>query len=308
MLFTTGATYFVFTTDIHYDLQDASRSAIQRDIERESENLDINTLKLTDNDLGVSIINIGAVPVQIIEILIINSNGTLLKDIQAPTLPITFNADELITTIIDTNITILSGAQYSTKVITDRGTMISANYPPESYNVTSVVSSEISKAIGAVSMDTTTLQYSQDRGGNWSEGWRIPGAIDTIWRVNVTNLVDRDVYLGNFSSFLFLKIVSGGGGQLQPQTFYITKAYNETSYPDLEDPDFLSNGGILLPANGASTVTIYLKLSDPGSGSGVSLDINSHYHTILELFGKYDSPSSNDFYGQSLPFVGVLVE
>jgi len=308
MLFTTGATYFVFTADTYFGLQDAARSALERDIERENENLDINTLELTDNDLGVSIKNIGSVPVQVIQIMIINSNGTLLKNIQDPTLPITFNADELITTIIDTNLTILSGAQYSTKVITDRGTMISANYPPESSNITSVVSSEISKAIGSVSMDTTTLQYSQDGGENWSEGWRIPGGANTIWRVNVTNLVDRDVYLGNFSSFLFLKIVSGGGGQLQPQTFYITKAYNETSYPDLEDPEFLTKGGILLPANGASTVTIYLKLSEPGSGSGVSLDTNSHYHTILELFGKYDSPTSSEYYGQSLPFVGVLVQ
>lgn len=308
MLFTTGATYFVFTTDIHYDLQDAARSAIQRDIERESEKLDVTTLKLSDNDLGITITNIGPVPVQVIEIMIMNSNGSLIKDIQNPTLPITFNADELTSTTIDTNLTIVSGSQYSTKVITERGTIISAIYPPPSSNVTSVVSSEISKAIGSVSMDTTTLQYSQDDGNNWSDGWRIPGNADTIWRVNVTNLVERDIYLSNFSSFLFLKIVSGGGGQLQPRTFYITTAYNENSYPEMEHPNFLTDGGILLPANGGGTVTLYLKIDNPGSGSGVSLDTDSHYYTILELFGKYDSPTSNEYYGQSLPFVGVLVE
>ncbi len=308
MLFTTGAAYFVFTADTYFGLQDAARSALERDIERNSENLDVNTLKLADNDLGVSITNIGSVPVQVIEIMVINSNGSLVKDIQDPTLPITFNPDELTSTTIDTNYTIVTGSHYSAKVITNRGTMISAIYPPSSLNITNVVSSEISKAIGSVSMDTTTLQYSQNGGSSWNDGWMVPGEVNTIWRVNVTNLVERDIYLSKYSSFLFIKIVSGGGGQLDPKVFYITTAADQTSYPDLDDPDFLTEGGILLPANGAATVILYLKLNNPGSGSGTKLDTDSHYHTILELFGKYVSASSSEYYGQSLPFVGVLVE
>lgn len=308
MLFTTGAAYFIFTTDTYYGLQDAARTALQRDIERDSESLEVSTLKLADNDLGVTISNVGSVPVQVVEIMVMNSNGSLIKDIQGPTLPITFNPDELTSTTIDTNYTVVSGSKYSTKVITSRGTMISSVYPPASYNITNVVSSEISKAIGAVSMDTTSLQYSQDVGSNWYDGWMVQGGVNTIWRVNVTNLVERDIYLSKYSSFLFIRIVAGGGGQLDPKVFYITTAYDKTTYPELDDPDFLTEGGIMLAANGASTVTIYLKINSPGSGSGVKLDTGSHYHTILELFGKYDSATSTEYYGQSLPFVGVLVE
>lgn len=304
MLFTTGATYIVFVTDSQFRLQEAAKDAFERDIERKSEALSVGTLKLEDGDLGVSISNIGAVPVQVKEILLLDSHGLLIEDIGEPTFPITLNAQELTATLIDTNVTVESEKTYSARIITGRGTIVSAAYPPQS--VQTAVSSEIAKAIGSVSMDTTTLQYSQDGGDTWEDGWSLLGGVNIIWRVNVTNMVDRDIYLANYSSFLFLKIVTGGGGLLQPKTFYITTGPNATSYPELEDVNFLANGGVLLPADGTTVVTLYLKLSDPGSGSAVSLDSDARYLTTLELFGKYDSATSNSFYGQSLPFVGVL--
>ncbi|MFQ6134266.1 MAG: hypothetical protein ACE5KU_00435 [Nitrososphaerales archaeon] len=306
MLFTTGAAYIMFVTESQFNLQDATKDAFERDIERKSETLSVETSKLADGDLGVSITNTGAVPVQVEEILVLDSDGLLIKDIRGPTLPITLNAQELTATTIDTNVTIESGASYAARIITGRGTLVSTVYPPEAANIKTAVSSEIAKAIGSVAMDTTTLQYSQDGGTTWNEGWSVPGGIPVIWRVNVTNMVARDIYLSNYSSFLFLKMATGGGGQLQPKTFYITTAPTANTYPNLEDPDFLANGGVMLPANGTATVAIHLKLSDPGSGSGLYLDSNARYHTILELFGKYDSPTSNSYYGQSLPFVGVL--
>lgn len=307
MLFTTGAAYVMFVTESQFNLQDAAKDAFERDVERNSETLSVSTSKLADGDLGVSITNTGAVPVQVREILVLDSGGLLVRNIQEPTLPITLNAQELTATTIDTNVTIGSGATYAARIITERGTLVSAVYPPESAAIKSAVSSEIAKAIGSVSMDTTTLQYSQDGGATWNEGWRIPGDVETIWRVNVTNMVARDIYLGNYSSFFFLQLASGGGGQLAPKLVFITSSPTATTYPNLEDPDFLTNGGVMLPANGTTTVTIYLKLKDPGNSLFmVKLSTDAQYHTILELFGKYDSPTSNSYYGQSLPFVGVL--
>lgn len=308
MLFTTGAAYITFVTESQFKLQDAAKAALMRNIERQSESLSVETSKLADGDLGVSITNTGSVPVQVKEILVLDSHSLLIKDIQEPLLPVTLNAQELTATIIDTNITIESGANYTARIITERGALVSAVYPPENSNITSVISSEIAKSIGSVSMHTTTLQYSQDNGTTWSEGWyiSIDNNTDIIWRVNVTNLADRDIYLSKYSSFFFLEIVGGvGGGQLRPKLFYIASNQTATTYPDLEDPEFLANGGVILPADGASTVTIYLRLDDAGSGSGEKLEQNAQYHTILELFGKYDSPTSSSHYGQSLPFVGV---
>jgi hypothetical protein len=294
----------VFVTESQFKLQDAAKNALERDIERKGEDLTIETSKLPDDDLGVSITNIGAVPVQVKEILVLDSDGLLIKEMGEPTFPITLNAQDLTAITIDTNVTVESEETYSARIITGRGNLVSAAYPPQT--IRRAVSSEIAKAIGSVAMDTTTLQYSQDGGSTWNDGWSVPGDEYTIWRVNVTNMVDRDIYLSNYSNFLFMKIVSGGGGQIQPETFYITTSPTATTYPNLEDANFLANGGVMLPADGATVVTMYLKLSSPGSGTDVQLASNEKYLTTLELFGKYDSATSSSFYGQSLPFVGVL--
>ncbi|MEE9585451.1 MAG: hypothetical protein V3W09_00960, partial [Nitrososphaerales archaeon] len=215
MLFTTGTAYIVFVTDSQFRLQDAAKDAFERDIERKGEDLTVETSKLADGDLGVSITNIGAVPVQVKEILVLDSDGLLIKEMGEPTFPITLNAQDLTAITIDTNVTVESEETYSARIITGRGTLVSAAYPPQT--IKTAVSSEIAKAIGSVSMDTTTLQYSQDGGNTWNDGWSVPGNVNTIWRVNVTNMVDRDIYLSNYSSFFFLEIASGGGGQLQPK-------------------------------------------------------------------------------------------
>lgn len=303
ILFTTGMALITFVTDSQFRLQDAARDALERDIQRMRESLRVETSKLADGHLGVLIFNTGPIPVQVKQILVLDSDGLLIENIDEPTFPITLNAHEVTPATIDTDVAIESGERYTVRVVTERGTIASAPYPPET--VSSVVSSEISKAIGSVSMDTTTLQYSQDEGNTWNEGWNIPGGVNTIWRVNVTNMVDRDIYLSKYSSFFFISLADEPG-QLAPRVFYITSNRTATTYPDLEVSNFTANGGVILPAGGASTVTIYLKLKDPGSSTfSVKLNPDVQYHTILGLFGKYDSPTSSTYYGQSLPFVGV---
>jgi len=240
-----------------------------------------------------------------VEIMVIGSNGVLIRDIGAPILPITLNSLEETVQPIDTDVTVQTDVDYEVRVVTERGSLASALFPRPP-TVESVVSSEIAKSIGSVAMDTTTLQYSQDGGATWEQGWYVPGGVETVWRINVTNLSPRDIYLSKYSSITLLKVVSGGGGQIQPITFYIAPSPSSNSYPDLSDPDFLAKGGVVLPKNGASYVLIYLKFANPGGGGGQSLDRDNRYLVSLELFGKYDSPTSSGYYGQSLPFVGVI--
>lgn len=313
MLFTTGAAYILFVTDSQFKMQDTAKSALDRDIQRMSEEVNIETSELGNGHLGASITNTGSEPVQVKQIFVVGASGNLLKNIQSPTLPITLNVQTATATPIDTNVTIQQSANYTVKVITQRGSLFSEAYPPlSSSNITTIISSaissEIAKSIGSIAMDTTTLQYSQDNGDTWNEGWSVPGGNGklTVWRVNVTNQSHRDVYLGKQSDFFFLKIVTGvGGGSLSPMAFYIVKNASVTTYPEL-DSNFIANGGVMVPANGTATKTLYMKIDAAGSGSAQYMDANAKYLTTLELFGKYDSPTSIAYYGQSLPFVGVL--
>lgn len=310
MLFTTGAAYILFVTDSQFKMQDTAEAALDREIQRMGEAARVNTSKLSSNHLGVSITNIGTAPIQVKQILIIDGSGSLLKNIQ-PTPAVTLNPLTMTAPSVNTTVTVQEDANYTVKVVTDRGSLFSAVYPPEtSSNMTSiavsVVSSEIAKSIGSIAMDTTTLQYSQDNGVTWNQGWSVLGGQATVWRVNVTNQSHRDIYLGKQSDFFFLKIITGvGGGGLSPMAFYIVKNPSGTTYPEL-DSNFLANGGVMVPANGTATKTLYLKIDGPGSGSAQSLDSNTKYLSTLELFGKYDSVTSTAYYGQSLPFVGVL--
>jgi archaellum component FlaF (FlaF/FlaG flagellin family) len=313
MLFTTGAAYILFVTDSQFQLQEAAEAALERNIQRTSESVRVTTLELGDGDLGVSLTNTGGEPVQLKQIFVVDSNDQMVSNIQSAPLPITLNVRTATASPIDTNVTIQQDSNYTVSVVSDRGSLFSGAYPEPSMTLNWVVQSEVAKAIGSISMDTTTLQYSQDWGTTWNQGWSIPPTNNTIWRINVTNMTPRDIYLSNYSSFLFLEIVkAGGGGQIQPRTFYIASSDNSTTYPNLEDPDFIADGGAkipgLVPDSDPFTVTIYLKLSDPGEGGGRGLEPATQYLTTLELFGKYGSPTSSDFYGQSLPFVGVLTD
>jgi len=305
MLFTTGATYMFFMLDSQYQLQSAAKDSIQRDLVRISESLDVQTLKLPDGDLGVNITNDGGIPVRVNDIFVLDSDGLLLQDLGEPTIPLTLNPAELIPSMIDTNVTVANEATYTVRVVTDRGSIISAPYPSFILRAQTAISSDIAKAFGSISMDTTTLEYSQDNGETWTGGWMVPGSVDTIWRVNVTNLSPKDIYLANYSSFYFLRIVSGGGGQINPVVFYIVTNATAYTYPEMEDPDFLSKGGIYLEAGGNSTLPLYLKIDREGAGFDEQLANSANYLVTLELFGRYNSLDSDDYFGQSLPFVGV---
>ena len=304
LIFTTGVAYIFVIIENQIRIQEAGDAALKREVERESEDLYASAYVLGDGDLGVSILNTGPISVQLTQVMVLDANGSLLKDIREPTLPITLSTPHLTATTIDTNVTIESEAEYSAKVITARGTQVVAEYPPPSFNVTYVVESEVAKAIGSVSMDSTTLEYSQDGGNTWNEGWLLPGGEDTVFRVNVTNWSDNDIFVANYSSFLFMRIVTGGGGQILPRVFYITTSPNGTTYPALEDPLFLSKGGVKIPSDGESVV-LYLKLDAVGNGFGQELGDDAQYFTILEIFGKTVDPITGEPYGQSLPFVGV---
>jgi hypothetical protein len=305
MLFTTGATYMFFMLDSQYQLQSAAKNSIQRDLVRISESLDVQTLKLADGDLGVNITNDGGIPVRVNDIFVLDSDGLLLQDLGEPTIPLTLNPAELIPSMIDTNVTVENEATYTVRVVTDRGSIISAPYPSFILRAQSAISSDIAKAFGSISMDTTTLEYSQDSGETWDGGWMVPGGENTIWRINVTNLSDKDIYLANYSSFYFLRIVSGGGGQINPVTFYLVTNATAYTYPQLEDPEFMSKGGIYLPAGGNNTRSLYLKIDRAGAGFDEQLATGANYLVTLELFGRYNSLDSDDYFGQSLPFVGV---
>lgn len=301
MLFTTGAAYIAFATDNIFSLQDAAKESILRAVERESESLSVESSELSDGDLGVSMTNTGAVPVQVREILILGAQGNIIKDIKMQTLPITLNPHELITTTVDTNITLQPGAEYAISIITERGTIVSDKYPEDLPRYV-----QQAQASGSIAIDFTSFKWVANDGDTQS-GLLVGGypayAFDEhgkiSFKISFTNLdpEGRGVTLWPTSVLSSIQLREGGG--IKESSFFISegladvpsdnsvKAYNSTSsfvHIDLDE-----------------TVTLWFGSDRPLGDEGADEHLDWGAQIIsLSLEGFYDD---NTFYGQTIPFL-----
>ncbi len=305
MLFTTGATYIFFVTDSQFKIQESVKSALQRETQQQSENAIIDVSKLIDGDIGVSITNTGATPIQVKHIFVVDTNSKMLKNIQSPTLPITLNILGKTVTPIDTNVTIQEGANYTVKVATDRGSLFSETYPAILPRYALQAESS-----GALTIDMSTFRYLKLTGnmqsGNSVGGYpsqSIPSdhsnsSLRIAFKITFTNRdpLGRSVTLWPGSTVSIFSLTSGGDNA-ELTTFYIVDGVNAqvngvTTYNSTKPY-------ATIPVD--TQQTLYFGSRNPLSNTGTNVDSNglTPFSALFTLTGVY---SDSTLFGQTIPF------
>ncbi|MFB5619683.1 MAG: hypothetical protein ACE5RC_00925 [Nitrosopumilus sp.] len=173
------------------------------------------------------------------------------------------------------------------------------NYVQESVEFFSIDADSVSaQNAGVLQMSYESLEWTQ--GSGWSTGWNLSDTTSTAWRLNVTNNHPTNTFY--FGDDTVLLMTPGGGSS---KTFYIvenaTATGTLTAYTDLDH----SVG----PGN---ELRIYFGSKDPAGSTSQSTGTAGIYESPILMFGKMCSgggcPGSGTPYGQTIPFLGILLE
>src|SRR2546421_3014294 len=108
---------------------------------------------------------------------------------------------------------------------------------PATINAITATSSNWSTTWGILSINYTTLQWTQNGGTTWNNAWSVPCCIDTVWRVDVTNNDPNRPFIYNGNTTLIALGTKAGSNTAQP--WYIVK----NDYPGIHA--YLTNGQTL---------------------------------------------------------------
>lgn len=162
----------------------------------------------------------------------------------------------------------------------------------------SAVSSNWSTSWGILSMNYTSLQWSQDGGNTWNNAWTLPHGPPTVWRVNIANNDPNRSFIFNGNSTL-VAFGTSPGSNAATQFFIIKNNYPPTTaYPtNGQNVAFNSTGTLYFGASGAA-----------GTG-GVSFGNSQtgQYAISIILFGYWNSVANSNFFGQNIPYEGIIV-
>ena len=151
---------------------------------------------------------------------------------------------------------------------------------------------------GVLQMKYESLEWTQ--GSGWSTGWNLSPTTNTAWRINVTNNDPTDTfYFGENTAML---LTPTGGGTTE---YYIVNGSTTTpivtAYTDL--------GYSVGPGD---QLRIYFGASAPGGAGEVKTGSSGIYESPIMMFGEMCSggscPGSGTPYGQTIPFLGILLE
>lgn len=335
MLFTVGTAYFLFvngSNQVYSQALSRRASAVQ---ERLSENLLVNAF-LANNNISFSVSNVGGVPVNITYVLITNSTGAVLGyyNVNAPgispRLPLYINVGGGLGQVI-TNIRYSSATNYTIRLVTYRGSVFSATYPPTAQSLAAQALS--SGAIGFIYLQFESFRWYNVTGvvqGTCPSGCQLQGglaagqpafAIDhnkmgpyIAFSINVTNLDPRQrpIVLDNFSYIVeFLPCTIGCGSQ--PTAYFYIVSYDQSG-------NLAPFTGMVLPYN--RPVMLVFTSQAPGTlrpqpKTSITPSLPAALFSFAVLHGciglsqppcRSTSPSYIQYgYGQTVPFLSTLV-
>ena len=165
-------------------------------------------------------------------------------------------------------------------------------------NAITATSSNWSTTWGILSINYTTLQWTQNGGTTWKNAWSVPCCIDTVWRVDVTNNDPNRPFIYNGNTTL-VGFGTSPGSNTATQWFVIKNDYPGIhSYP---------TNGQTIPAN--STTKLYFGASAAAGTSGVNIgnQARGQYAISILLFGYWNSVLSTNFFGQNIPYEGIII-
>ncbi len=157
----------------------------------------------------------------------------------------------------------------------------------------------IANFLGFLTIDITSFQYAKVSSGLvcWKTGFQPKGGENTVFRVHMTNIGSATITLNQDSEFVNLKASTGGGGQLQPQEYFIALGA-QVSGGVIQPVALLGGGGVTITPG--QTVAVYFGSSTQNGASAPSLPASGNrLFTFFVLLGTVTS------FGESIPFVGL---
>lgn len=308
IVFTTGATYFAFVTSNMQNLNTEllTRNSIEN--ERILERYAPAAFLLSQSStIGLNITNSGSVPIKVVAIIVSDSSVVTTLDGQpgaqtTPNLPFFINPSTS-KVLIDTGITPEVGKTYFIKVLSDRGNIGQTTYPDKS-SVAIVAASLIAKGVGDVQMSFKSLMWSTQQSTplTWNDGGVIQsGKQKVIWKVELTNHSEKDVFLSNDC---VLAVFRSGGSNTE--AWYVVKTVSDSTgaITSLGSTEYIK-----VPANplniaeGGTPTTIYFAATSIGGSTPENFPSQADiWMVMIGLTGTYTSPGSSDSYAQLIPF------
>ncbi|MBI3623628.1 hypothetical protein HY212_06145 [Candidatus Pacearchaeota archaeon] len=165
-------------------------------------------------------------------------------------------------------------------------------------NAITATSSNWSTTWGILSLNYTTLQWTQNGGATWNNAWSVPHGINTVWRIDISNNDPTRPFIFNGNSTLVAFGTSPGSNEAT-QWYIIKNDYPpEHAYP---------TNGQTVPAN--STQKLYFAASTAAGSDGVNIgqSAKGQYAISILLFGYWSSVLSSNFFGQNIPYEGIII-
>jgi len=314
MLFTTGASYFLFVVASQQVMNSTHLDAGYVQNERALERFGLASLKTPTSKIGINITNLGPNTINIVLIIVSNSSqvyeldgGSGVGHATIPNLPLYINPG-MSRDLIDTQLTPTNGVVYIIKVVTDRGNIAVVGYPDRS-SAYVVAQSIISQGIGDVQMEFEEFKYANIDAGTpltWNKAANVSKNVPAMFKVVLINHSTKDIYIGARSS---ISMIRAGGSSTT--SFFLVKTINNSS------GTATSMGGtdyVKIPANpgniaqGGTPTTIYFAATTIGGSTIQSTPAQSDiWYVLIGLTGTYTATSSSDTYSQLIPFKTIYI-
>ena len=177
----------------------------------------------------------------------------------------------------------------------------------------STVINQLTSTTGTLTMNFDSFQYckpsTQDcisTSSNWAPGWKVSSGADEkyIFRVNMTNNANYDIYLENNAAMSLLRVQTGGAGGANIALFL----KNDSTVSVEDGGAYTPNFSKKLVKN--TNTLIYFGASAPASSTIQAISSSGIYTTSIVLFGYGDKDNSGAYettsaYSQNIPFQGL---
>ena len=175
-------------------------------------------------------------------------------------------------------------------------------------NAITATSSNWSTTWGILSINYTTLQWTQDKtiNPNWVSAWSLPhntGSGITVWKVDITNNDPSRTFIVNENSNLLAG--SAGSGAGSGVNFYVIQG------PYSSSPSTYGTNTVSIAGN--TTKTIYFGaqgVSGSTAGqptTGASIGQTGQYAISILLYGYWNAVQNSNIFGQNIPYEGIIV-
>ena len=279
MLFSVGASYFLFINNNNGVFESVLFNNANAAAQRFNEILAVNTIQTSSNHIGFYANNTGGLTANMTSYYLLDSTGNVLNcaGVGVPTpsctsgspFPVIINVGRGTANIpstgtyVDTGVTPTSGATYTVKILTARGNVFSAAYPP---TATALASQALSSgAIGDLYMAFSTFShYNVTTTGCPASGTSVPGGKSSgyclmgnqaqqgftvhyqmgggsflgAWGVSITNYNPNHVTITVDEYSLLMQLTMHGSSGLKPLIWYMvgnsSKVSGTSLYPILQ--------------------------------------------------------------------------